>query len=413
MKGLQLLMLTSISISNEPKRAFIISRVFLIVITLLVIAIAAGKHGFPFDPRLVSQEILRHNSPFDPLAYLLAWWRWDNLFYVRIAAESYHQAGLTVFFPLWPATIWLLGRPLALFLPGEIPYYLASIVLSNFFFFISLQLFYHLTKKHFDAASAKTAVWLLAFFPYTLFFSVGYTESLFLLLCLATFIFLERGGNVDWWLASLCAGLAAITRVTGVVIILAVLACLIQRYWPLRQQIRVHTFSILNALCSLILIPLGVILYMIYLYVHWGNPLLFLHDVIAWGRHPALPLTAFFSSLWYLVTFSVPLDSLYNNLLDLWFTVLPIYLLIKYWRFLPLYYRLFTLTLLIYSLSTTVGFPNPLMSIPRYLMVIFPYIMLFALEWKQNPACHRYIYIFFPLTLAANVVLFAIGRWVA
>jgi hypothetical protein len=53
------------------------------------------------------------------------------------------------------------------------------------------------------------------------------------------------------------------------------------------------------------------------------------------------------------------------------------------------------------------------MSIPRYLMVLFPWIMLLALEWKRNSACHRYIYVFFPLTLAANVVLFAIGRWVA
>jgi hypothetical protein len=69
--------------------------------------------------------------------------------------------------------------------------------------------------------------------------------------------------------------------------------------------------------------------------------------------------------------------------------------------------------LLLYSLSTIVGFPNPLMSTPRYLMVIFPTLMLLALEWKYNPACRRYIYIFFPLTLVANIVLFAIGRWVA
>ncbi len=152
---------------------------------------------------------------------------------------------------------------------------------------------------------------------------------------------------------------------------------------------------------------------MLYLYLNWGSPLLFLDDVIAWGRHPAFPLAAIFSSLEYLVTFSVPLDSLYNNLLDLCFTILPIFLLIKYWHRLPLYYSLFTLALLLFSLRTMVGFPNPLMSIPRYLMVIFPTIMLLALEWKHNPACHRPIFLFFPLTLAANIVLFDIGRWVA
>jgi hypothetical protein len=113
------------------------------------------------------------------------------------------------------------------------------------------------------------------------------------------------------------------------------------------------------------------------------------------------------------VTLKVPLNYLYNNILDFWFSALPIFLLIKYWRFLPLYYRLFMLTLLLYSLSTTTGFPNPLMSIPRYLMVIFPSFMLLALEWKYNPACHRPISIFFPLILTVNVALFAIGFWVA
>ncbi len=226
-----------ISISNEPKRAFIISRIFLIVITLPVIAIAAGKAGFPFAPRLVSQEVLQHNNPFDSLAYLLAWWRWDNLFYVRIAAHGYYQAGVTVFFPLWPATLWLLGRPLALFLSGDIPYYFSSILLSNLFFFASLQLLYQLTQRLFDASIAKTTVWLLAFFPYTLFFSCGYTESLFLLLCLATFAFLERRGKFDWWLASLCAGLAATTRETGALLVVAILVCFVQHFWPLSQHL--------------------------------------------------------------------------------------------------------------------------------------------------------------------------------
>ncbi len=406
-------MLARISFNDEPRRAFIVSRVFLLLITLPVIAAAAGRHGFPFEPRLVSAEVLQHNNPFDAVTYLLAWWRWDNLFYVRIAAHGYYQPGLTVFFPLWPALIWLAGRPLALVLSGDIPYYLSSILLSNLFFFFALQMLYRLTRNLFDATIAQTAVWLLAFFPYTLFFSSGYTESLFLFFCLATFVFLERGGKIDWWLASLCAGLAATTRITGAVIIFTLLTCFVQRFWPLSQYLRTHKREMLNALCSMLLTPLGVAFYMLYLYLSWGRPLLFLYDVIAWGRHPAFPLTALFSALGYLVTLKVPPDSLYNNLLDLCFTVLPIFLLIKYWRRLPLYYSVFTLTLLLYSLSTTVGFPNPLMSIPRYLMVIFPTIMLLALDWKRNPANRRYIYVFFPLTLVANMVLFVIGRWVA
>lgn len=169
----------------------------------------------------------------------------------------------------------------------------------------------------------------------------------------------------------------------------------------------------LNALCSLLLIPLGVIIYLLYLYRYWANPFIFLHSAIAWGRHPTFPFAALLSATRYLITFTVPLYSLYNNLLDLCFTILPIYALIKYRQYLPLAYNLFAWALLLYSLSTAVDFPNPLMSIPRYLMVIFPCCILYAIEWKRNPACHNWIYIGYPLLLAANMALFAIGRWVA
>ncbi|GCE18346.1 membrane protein [Dictyobacter kobayashii] len=390
-----------------------ISRLFMLVITLPVIAIAAGKHGFPFAPNLVSREVLLHNNPLDWLGYLFAWWRWDNVFYVMIAAHGYSRVSLTVFFPIWPLVIWVPGRLLAFIVPGEIPYYLAGILLSNLFFLGSLQLLYVLTKQMFDAAIAKTAIWLLAFFPYTIFFSAGYTESLFLFFCLAACYLLQRGLKRDWWLASLCGGIAAATRETGAVIAIVFVVAFMQRYWPFSQRFRTNPWRFLNALCSLILLPLGVLLYMYYLYQTRGNPLLFLHAAIAWDRSPAIPFSALFLAFKDLLFFAVPLDSLYNNLLDLAFTLLPLYLLIKYWRCLPLAYSLFSLALLLYSLSTVVSTPNPLMSIPRYLMVIFPCIMLFALEWKHKRRIHKFIYVCFPLSLAANVTLFVIGRWVA
>jgi Predicted integral membrane protein len=395
---------------NEANRAFIVSRIFLILITLPVICIAAGKPGFPFDPHLVPVEVLQHNNLSDLYAYLLAWWRWDTLFYVRIASQGYTQPGVTVFFPLWPCLIRVLGYPLAALLPGEIAYFFASILLSNLFFWGSLHLLYNLAQKLVDPATAKITVWLLAFFPYTIFFSTGYTESAFLFFCLATFCFLQRGRVLDWWLASACAGLAATTRETGMVIVVPIIVFFLQRFYPFTSHLHAGRWEMLNALCSLLLIPLGVIIYLLYLYRYWADPFIFLHGAIAWGRHPTFPFAALFSAIRYLITFTVPL---YNNLLDLCFTILPIYVLIKYRRYLPLVYKLFAWALLLYSLSTAVNFPNPLMSIPRYLMVIFPCCILYAIEWKRNAACHNWIYVGYPLLLAANMALFAIGRWVA
>ncbi len=398
---------------KECTRSFLLSRLLLLLITIPVIAFAAGRRDFPFDPRLVSSEVLHHRNPFDPMAYLLAWWRWDTLFYVRIAAYGYTQGSLTVFFPFWPLLIRGVGWPLALFIPGETPYFLASILLSNLFFFGSLLLLYRLTEREFGEDVARGAVWLLSFFPYTLFFSTGYTESLFLFLSLATFSFLLRGEGVNWWLASLCALLAAASRETGFVIVVPFLVFFVRRYWPFWTKMRERWRGMLNALLAIGVMPVGVVLYMLFLALAWGSPLRFLAAAIAWDRNPTFPGGGVLMSLWYLVTLVCPLYSLPNNLQDLLFTLLPIVVLIWGWRRLPLHYTLYSLAMLLFSLSTMVSYPNPLMSIPRYLMVIFPVFMLCGLEYKKRPLFRCVVRIAFPLLLVANIGLFVVGRWVA
>jgi hypothetical protein len=397
---------------KECARSFLFSRLLLLLATILVMALVAGRSDFPFERRLVSIEAMQHRNPLDPLAYLLAWWRWDTLFYIRIAAEGYSASGLTAFFPLWPFLVHLVGWPLTLLIPNQIPYFLASILLSNLFFYASLLLFSWLTEQEFGADVARRGVWMLSFFPYTLFFSTGYTESLFLFLSLAVFFFLRRGEGVNWWLASLCALLAASTRETGFVIAVPFLVYFVRRYWPFWSRFRTQWHFMLNALLAMSMVPVGVIAYMVFLAIAWKDPLHFLHAAIAWERVPTFPGGGLLFSLWYLVTLQVPLYSLVNNLPDLVFTLLPIIVLFRGWRRLPLHYSLFSLAMLLFSLSTMVAFPNPLMSIPRYLMVIFPVFMLYGIEHK-HPLFQRIAQVAFPILLMAGIGLFVFGRWVA
>ena len=65
------------------------------------------------------------------------------------------------------------------------------------------------------------AAWFLLIFPTAYFLHIGYTESLFLALVLGSFL----AARTDrWWLAGILGGLAALTRINGLVLIPALAA---------------------------------------------------------------------------------------------------------------------------------------------------------------------------------------------
>ena len=115
--------------------------------------------------------------------------------------------------------------------------FFTGLVLANLCFYFGLVLLYYLARAHFGPTVAKDALFFLAIGPYALFFFIGYSESLFLLLSLAIFFFLHRGRTLDWWLAGLCGFLAALTRATGIVLAIPFLVILIQRFWPYQTSL--------------------------------------------------------------------------------------------------------------------------------------------------------------------------------
>ena len=64
---------------------------------------------------------------------------------------------------------------------------------------------------------AGRAVWLLAIFPTSVFFTTLYTESLFLMTSVAAFYYARRS---RWALAGIWGLLASLTRVTGLLLLL-------------------------------------------------------------------------------------------------------------------------------------------------------------------------------------------------
>jgi hypothetical protein len=138
--------------------------------------------------------------------------RWDTDFYHSIATHGYHWNPTVfshqnvVFFPLYPFLMrlggYLLGgHPLA-----------AGLIISLVSFSGAVAILYRLAADELGDAHAWPVVLLLSTYPFALFYSVAYTEALFLFLSVGAFYAMRRGSFLAAALFGLGAGL---TRPNG------------------------------------------------------------------------------------------------------------------------------------------------------------------------------------------------------
>jgi Gpi18-like mannosyltransferase len=344
---------------------------------------------------------------------LSSWFRWDAMVYVEIARHGYTIARNTVFFPLWP----LLMHSIAFVFGDSIDvYYIVGLVLANLFFYLALVVFYSLLSVDYDGTTARNALFYLAFSPYALFFFAGYAEALFLLLSLIVFLCLQRE---KWWLAGIAGFCVTLTRSPGIVLIIPFIVIFLQRFWRSHQAMagwreKIRALLAPDTLAQLLLvllIPLGIVVFMLYLGLQHYHPLAFSEqEALYWKRPLNFPLNGIIFTLYHIFIQPqlVPL-----NVCNLLFTIIPLSILILGWKHLPLHYSLFALTMAILALSySPVSTGEPLSAAPRYMQVIFPIIVICA-QWAKNPRFDRAFLALSLPTFAFNIVLFVNHHWVA
>jgi hypothetical protein len=225
---------------------------------------------FPYQPTFPGWETL----PFYQLPQALtSTANFDGIHYLNIMDHSYQAAALIqAFFPLYP----LIGGWLDdLFFHNSL---LAAQIVSQAAALIAFFVFYHYTRRFFSSTTAVWAVLALAFFPSSFFLINVYSESLFLGLLLLCF-WLYRCRSWTWLSLALIALTA--TRITGIILVVVLLiSYLLERMPffnatapPLRTQFRQPHFY--WPILSIALGSLGLIAYMTYLAIFFGQPLLF------------------------------------------------------------------------------------------------------------------------------------------
>ncbi len=141
------------------------------------------------------------------------WQRFDALHYTRIAAEGYAHPEDSVFPPIYPLLIWMLG---GLFGGSHAAHMAAGILISNVALLGLLILLHKVGSDLLGPEHAPRLLLYSALFPTGFFLFAPYSESLFLLLTLAS-LWLGFNDRLEW--AGVLGLLAALTRLTGWVLI--------------------------------------------------------------------------------------------------------------------------------------------------------------------------------------------------
>ncbi len=365
----------------------------------------------------------RLTDTFTGLPHLLfdIWAKWDAVWYLRIADHGYSALdSSTAFFPLYPTLIALIK-----------PLFLGNGVLAGMFISLAcclgaFYLFYLLVELDFGKDIARRAVFYLAIFPTAFFFQTIYSESLFLLLTIGCLYAARRN---EFVLAGIAGALATLTRSPGLLLLAPLtIMYLGGRGWGWRPGTwnlgRIRWDAI-----GLLLVPIGLGVWMLYLQLRFGDPLLFTSAQDNWLRQFTWPLgglwrgakEAWFGmddilsisdrGYWPVADRDPRLWATYN-VMNFLFTVGFIGLGIAAIRRLPAHYVAYIFAVLLLPLCTPSTYV-PLFSMPRFVLTAFPAFILLALWGQKNRWADMLITVTSLALLGFFVSKFVVWTWVS
>lgn len=341
------------------------------------------------------------------------WARWDSAWFLRIAEDGYGSDPdrTPAFFPLYPALVAGLGRLLG----GH--FLLAGLAISMAAGAAAFALLFRLAEERLGADGARRTVLYVALFPVSLFLGAVYSESLFLLLVLGSFLLAQRG---HWLGAGVAAGLALLTRAFG----LALLPALAVLAW--RSPNRGRAFA------SLAAAPVLAAAYPLLLWQQIDEPWAFLDAQDSWNRRLTWlgPVQGVWDGaraawagvrqivvgtdgrIYWPIADAEPLHAAIVNLSAFLYLVLFAALTVVAWRRFGAPYGLFAALSLLLPLSV----PSerwPLLSLPRFGVVVFPLFLALAALTTGRPRLHTGIVAVSAMLLGVAVVQWVTWQWVA
>ncbi|MCX7922324.1 MAG: glycosyltransferase family 39 protein [Clostridia bacterium] len=334
------------------------------------------------------------------------WNRWDSPHYISIAKDWYQNSGdpqnFIVFYPLYPLLIKLLAL-----INGN--YFLSAVLCSNISLILACFYLQKLVKTEFEESFCVPTIKYLLIFPFSFFFGLAYTESLFMALSIMTFYYLRKK---DWVTAGICGMLAALTRNFGLLLLIPALVEYLIVSGTVENLKKKRFLTIISHFFRegiyIFLMPIG---FVIYLYInksvtgdwfrfltiqknHWNNSFGFFGENVRNHFMNALTTTwdsAARVSLWIPQVFIFIITILFifyglNKLRVSYLAYMVAYLLVTF-------------------------SPTWLLSGPRYISALFPIYLLLGLA-SRNKIADNVATVICSMLLCFYTVAFALGNYV-
>lgn len=378
--------------------------VFIIWLTVLLTASFFSSVFVPFAPRFPYWDIYLIPSGLPKTIWSFA--NFDGVHYLTIAKDGYVAQFTQVFFPLYPLIFGVFFR-----LVPAVPLIIWGLITSLIMFLLSVVMSWKLYKLDYKSSTTKWIILFMLFFPTSFFFGSLYTESTFLLFLVSSFYFARKK---RWFLASLFGMLASATRFVGIFLLPALLWEKIQQIGVSFKHKTIPSVLFYHIVRSpvIFIVPLGLLSYMLYLHLTFGDALYFWHVQPVFGaEREGNSIVLLPQVLWRYIkiffTVSMKNEAFWVSLAEYIVTTGSIFLLFAAYRF-----RVRTSYLIFSSLAFLLPtLTGTLSSMPRYVLVCFP--LYIALGLIPSVPIKRVLLFISFCALVLFIVLFTAGHWIS
>ncbi|MFH1426029.1 MAG: hypothetical protein ABIG66_01195 [Candidatus Kerfeldbacteria bacterium] len=318
---------------------------------------------------------------------------WDAQHYIYLAQEWYSAGHISnAFYPLYPLLIRLLN---VLTFNHTL---ITGLLLSTVFSFAAVAMLFLLARRAYGDRVAMLAGLLFMAFPTAFYLHLVYTESLFILLVLASFYFL---GHKDAWKSYLAMFLLPLTRPQGVFTAVPLLYRSLVR-WKRGKLMR--SAMIITAFAG------GVAAYLCIMHFSTGSAF---SGFMAQG---------FFYTNYSIENLLHPVDWITRNFIHLEpsfhalnTSIIDRVFFIGFLAGLPLVYKYTKRSLFIFTLllGLVTALSGDLSSFPRYMLLLFPLFIALARWLKNREFAFRFIQWSFIMLQMIGVVAYSMSLWVA
>jgi len=323
-----------------------------------------------------------------------AFFRWDSNWFMSVITKGYWfdpaiPSNIN-FFPVFP----LVTKALSFFTGNIIGIMESGYLVSNLSLLFAGFFLYKLVQMEFNSKDISDKTLFLFFIsPMSFFFSIFYSEGIFLFFIITSFYFARKK---ECGKAGVLGFLAALTRAPGIFIVIPLM---LEYFTGKNGRFEFRIEKIRKNMLFIFLVPIATLIYFAYLFLEFHDPFAYQKNMMHWSMWLATPIHTIINSFGH--------SSGYQFIFLSAIIIAIILAVVIYKVRLRPSYLIYSETLILFHLSTNI--PD---SLPRYLSVIFPIYIALVLVSQKHDIIYKGLVAASVIGLITFTALFVNGYWI-